>query len=132
MHENLPCHVGGGCSLCCELLANWDKKSFERLEREQPEALMNFKAVRVRGEMAHNIYYVLPADFETAEITFASVIQITIMVQMMKLKWPDFEKRRCVFLDEQNRCSVYEYRPKICRDYPFPGEPCLYFEEINP
>jgi Fe-S-cluster containining protein len=24
----------------------------------------------------------------------------------------------CSFLDEDNKCSIYEYRPKACRDYP--------------
>jgi Fe-S-cluster containining protein len=28
-------------------------------------------------------------------------------------------KSRCIFLDETNTCKIYEYRPKICRSFPF-------------
>lgn len=29
----------------------------------------------------------------------------------------DFKSRKCVFLDADNTCSVYEYRPSTCRKY---------------
>src|SRR5688572_15655107 len=29
--------------------------------------------------------------------------------------------RDCQFLDHNRRCTVYENRPKTCRDYPFPS-----------
>jgi Fe-S-cluster containining protein len=28
---------------------------------------------------------------------------------------------RCIFLNQSNRCTIYEHRPKTCRDYPFPS-----------
>ncbi len=35
-------------------------------------------------------------------------------------------KKRCVFLDEENRCAVYEARPLQCRTWPFWPENLLY------
>jgi len=33
----------------------------------------------------------------------------------------------CVFL-VGNNCTIYETRPRICRDYPQKGAPCLHLE----
>lgn len=35
------------------------------------------------------------------------------------------QKGRCVALDENNRCSIYENRPQICRDFEAGCESCL-------
>jgi len=35
------------------------------------------------------------------------------------------ENGRCVCLDEHNRCSIYENRPKICRTVQMGDEICL-------
>lgn len=37
---------------------------------------------------------------------------------------------KCMFLDENSQCSIYEYRPLICRTYPFmlEGDELLVFE----
>lgn len=29
-----------------------------------------------------------------------------------------FQQTPCVFLNDDNTCSIYEYRPKACREYP--------------
>ena len=29
------------------------------------------------------------------------------------------EGSKCVFLNDENRCSIYQFRPKICRSFPF-------------
>lgn len=34
-----------------------------------------------------------------------------------------FSSSPCVFLGEDNRCTVYEDRPKACRDFPYLHEP---------
>jgi Fe-S-cluster containining protein len=34
----------------------------------------------------------------------------------MVLRWV---RGRCVFLDEQDRCTAYEHRPIVCRMHPF-------------
>ncbi|MBD3181244.1 hypothetical protein GF312_03060 [Candidatus Poribacteria bacterium] len=31
---------------------------------------------------------------------------------------PDPDAKECVFMDENQRCSIYEYRPQICRSFP--------------
>jgi Fe-S-cluster containining protein len=36
----------------------------------------------------------------------------------------------CPFLDEQNFCSIYEYRPRDCARYPYTNEDVLY-KQIN-
>lgn len=45
-----------------------------------------------------------------------------------------FEERKCVFLDQENRCSVYEDRPSVCRTNAVLGEAsqCDTREEIKP
>jgi Fe-S-cluster containining protein len=35
------------------------------------------------------------------------------------------EKGRCVCLDKNNRCSIYENRPKICRTVQMGDEICI-------
>jgi Fe-S-cluster containining protein len=45
------------------------------------------------------------------------------------LKYP------CPFLNEENRCTIYHIRPKVCKTYPFVDflmvvKPCLLGEEI--
>jgi len=35
---------------------------------------------------------------------------------VMALKW---NKGRCIFLDEQERCTAYAFRPIVCRIHPF-------------
>ncbi len=35
---------------------------------------------------------------------------------VMALRW---EKGACTFLDDDNRCTVYEHRPLVCRVHPF-------------
>jgi len=35
---------------------------------------------------------------------------------VMGLRWT---RRHCVFLDAENRCTVYEHRPVTCRQHPF-------------
>jgi Fe-S-cluster containining protein len=34
----------------------------------------------------------------------------------MGLKW---KKGHCIFLDDDNRCTIYEHRPVTCREHPF-------------
>ena len=34
----------------------------------------------------------------------------------MILRW---KNRRCVFLDDADRCTAYAYRPLVCRSHPF-------------
>lgn len=45
-----------------------------------------------------------------------------------------FEERKCVFLDKDNHCSVYEDRPSVCRTNAVIGEAsqCDTSEEIKP
>lgn len=35
---------------------------------------------------------------------------------VMGLKW---RTGHCVFLDDDNRCGIYEHRPVVCREHPF-------------
>lgn len=35
------------------------------------------------------------------------------------LRMKSLKNGRCIFLDEKNRCSIYDIRPNICRIYPF-------------
>jgi len=44
-----------------------------------------------------------------------------------KNKWFVEFKTRCSFLTEENFCSVYSSRPKICRDHPGDEVQCEYF-----
>lgn len=44
-------------------------------------------------------------------------------------------KSPCPFLDNENKCSIYHIRPKVCKIYPFTdffmvSKPCLLGEEI--
>lgn len=34
-------------------------------------------------------------------------------------KYPKFLRKPCIFLNSKGECSVYEYRPLVCRHYPF-------------
>ena len=34
----------------------------------------------------------------------------------MALRWG---RQRCIFLDREDRCSIYEHRPLACREHPF-------------
>ncbi len=50
------------------------------------------------------------------------------------LKIP-YLKSPCPFLNEENRCTIYHIRPKVCKTYPFIDflmvvKPCLLGEEI--
>ena len=38
----------------------------------------------------------------------------------------------CTMLDGNNRCSRYEERPRICRDYPASGDDCVYGSGSEP
>ena len=33
-----------------------------------------------------------------------------------------FKQSPCFFLDSQNFCTIYDYRPKACREYPHTGD----------
>ena len=35
---------------------------------------------------------------------------------VMILRW---KNRRCIFLDDEDRCTAYAYRPLVCRSHPF-------------
>lgn len=35
---------------------------------------------------------------------------------IMALRW---KNDQCIFLDKDNRCTIYEHRPVTCRDHPF-------------
>jgi len=52
----------------------------------------------------------------------------------MNMKIP-YLKSPCPFLDSENRCTIYNIRPKVCKIYPFVDffmvvKPCLLGEEI--
>ena len=32
----------------------------------------------------------------------------------------------CAFLEEDNTCSIYDYRPKACREFPHTNRPKIY------
>jgi Fe-S-cluster containining protein len=37
----------------------------------------------------------------------------------------EISKQRCIWLDANNRCSNYDHRPKVCRDFEVGEEACL-------
>lgn len=48
----------------------------------------------------------------------------------------NYLKRPCPFLSEDNKCTIYSVRPKVCREYPFQEyrlycEPCKKGEELK-
>ncbi|MFA7613602.1 MAG: YkgJ family cysteine cluster protein [Candidatus Caldatribacteriota bacterium] len=42
-----------------------------------------------------------------------------------------YEERKCVFLDENNSCSIYPHRPSVCRTNAVIGEPEQCIESTN-
>lgn len=49
---------------------------------------------------------VKPADFESGHLRMDEDGDLV------------FQKMPCMFLESDNRCSIYEIRPKACREYP--------------
>ena len=43
-------------------------------------------------------------------------VRVGAQKAVMALKW---KRGRCVFLDAENRCTIYEHRPVTCREHPF-------------
>jgi Fe-S-cluster containining protein len=55
----------------------------------------------------------------------------TIIETVLRHRKDDIYKSTCQFLDQKSRnCTVYEARPKICREYPVTKK-CGYYEFLT-
>jgi len=48
------------------------------------------------------------------------------------VKGPDGEKQPCIFLDENNQCSIHDTKPKACKDAPDVYDETSMFQFICP
>jgi Fe-S-cluster containining protein len=105
-NKKLPCNECGGA--CCGILTPWDPHEIEMIKRVTP----NFE----------KLYNVLPSNDISSIITKKNITKTANELRNSKITYP------CVFLGKDGLCSIYENRPKICRDYGIKTT-CAYEEE---
>ncbi|MFA6285303.1 MAG: YkgJ family cysteine cluster protein [Parcubacteria group bacterium] len=126
MHSRLPCHTGEGCDApCCHVIVGWDLGSFRKLEKQFPDLSVRYKVVRVLEKNLTNWYFVLP-QLIVFLVLPGSMPEGEFRKYVEGLNWTLLKKfagMRCIFLEKTGLCGIYELRPKICREYPFPDQP---------
>ena len=77
-----------------------------------------------RLEALKQLYDDCPDDDPIRE----TIIDLALTLVGLKQDQEYYEIRgRCGYLDADNRCTTYDDRPKICRDFPPGGVACLRF-----
>jgi Fe-S-cluster containining protein len=89
------------CGQCCSLIS--DNSNLVLVSAPEIRRIMNGTGLSW-DEIAEPYPETLKGDNEE-EYTFAWCLKRT--------------EDKCRFLNEDSRCSIYEYRPQICRTYPF-------------
>ena len=121
-----------------------NKKLFERFKTDKPKGLDKaFRQVndevfsRTHCLECANCCRVAQPVFETPDIErIARHFKMTPDAFVKKYLKPDPEygyftkKLPCVFLGDDNRCTIYEVRPIGCRTYP-PARLCLSPEQLD-
>lgn len=93
-----------GCGNCCRetvvLLTDADvRRISEGTGRAPAEFVRFFGKDAVEMEKRHPLW-----------------VRFDLGRAVMGLKW---RGQHCMFLDEDNRCSIYDLRPVVCREHPF-------------
>ena len=89
-----PCT--SGCSACCHT----------QVSVTQDEAALLASRIEAGVQISHDRLMIQMATKNSASAWYAL----------------SYEERKCVFLDSENRCSVYEDRPSVCRTNAVLGE----------
>ncbi|MBP7737764.1 MAG: YkgJ family cysteine cluster protein [Spirochaetes bacterium] len=124
--DKLACHEG--CWICCchyaedvysfeaELIASHVKKlpseQRARIEESCERAVYKFEGLKkiLREKLSTDEYRSLSEESDPDEILLNSYYRL---------------RNRCPFLDETNRCAVYDIRPLTCRAYINLGDPSV-------
>jgi Fe-S-cluster containining protein len=120
---NLPCHDERGCDApCCIALTVWDPWSYSRLMRDFPDILKKNNAGSILISGARNHFVVLPERYPfellaACGATIGSAEFIALIKRYENHARVGAEGIRCVFLNRDGRCEVYEYRPHVCQNY---------------
>ncbi len=124
--DKLACHEG--CWICCchyaedvysfeaEIIASHVKKlpaeARAQIEESCETAVYGIERLKniVREKLALHEYESISAKSDPAEILLNSYYQL---------------RNRCPFLDQADRCAIYEIRPLTCRAYINLGDPSV-------
>lgn len=118
MYQTPPCTRGWPCkAFCCGIFTLWDRDSFQRAEELGLFRRYNCKIVKLIGGRNRG-YYIFPLlkifqriKKEATEREIEELMCEAIIYAVNKrIKWI-----KCVFLNRENKCAIYEYRPIACR-----------------
>lgn len=123
---SIMCHTG--CYICCchwpddvysfeaEMIANAVRRMSRRrrllMEESCRDSVAEYERITAlsKEKLANDEYRSLGDEVDFAEIVLTGFYQL---------------KSRCPFLDDDDRCAVYELRPLTCRAYVNLGDPTV-------
>jgi Fe-S-cluster containining protein len=130
---SVPMSCKKGCAACCKQLVSVSPQEVAAIAVAYPEKLLSKKkkieeqielldslVVQVFGDQAQHVL-----DNEEALETYSKKNE-----QLADLWWD--KQVACVFLKEDNTCSIYAARPIACRGYYVRSDPKLCFDKDKP